>query len=79
MNIKKNHCQKTENLRDKPASCSPEQILQCHGEVQEHPCVAASGCEQPEKLKSTPQECSQEQIRQCHGENTDHPCDDIND
>jgi len=75
MNINKNRCQKPENLRDKPESCSPEQILQCHGEVQDHPCTADSGCEQPENLKHRPQDCAPEQIRQCHGESGEHPCD----
>jgi len=32
-------CQKPEKLRDKPTSCSPEQIEQCHGKDGGHPCV----------------------------------------
>jgi DNA-binding transcriptional ArsR family regulator len=32
-------CQKPENLKDKPESCSPEQIEQCHGKDGGHPCV----------------------------------------
>jgi hypothetical protein len=34
-----NKCQKPENLKTKPEECSPEQIKQCHGDVEEHPCV----------------------------------------
>jgi hypothetical protein len=33
-------CQKPENLKGKPEDCSPEQIRQCHGEVENHPCTA---------------------------------------
>lgn len=32
-------CQKPENLKDKPESCSPEQIEKCHGKYGGHPCV----------------------------------------
>ena len=32
-------CQKPEKLKDKPKSCSPEQIKQCHGKDGGHPCV----------------------------------------
>ena len=32
-------CQKPENLKDKPESCSPEQIEKCHGNDGGHPCV----------------------------------------
>jgi len=32
-------CQKPENLKAKPAECTPEQITQCHGDVDEHPCL----------------------------------------
>ena len=32
-------CQKPENLKGKPEDCSPEQIRQCHGEVDDHPCI----------------------------------------
>jgi ArsR family transcriptional regulator, arsenate/arsenite/antimonite-responsive transcriptional repressor len=32
-------CQKPENLKDKPESCSPEQIEKCHGKDIGHPCV----------------------------------------
>ena len=33
-------CQKPENLKDKPETCPPEQVRQCHGEGKEHPCTA---------------------------------------
>jgi len=36
---KKDGCQKPENLKGKPEDCSPEQILECHGEVASHPCT----------------------------------------
>jgi len=36
----KTECQKPEELKGKPEECSPEQILKCHGEVPEHPCVS---------------------------------------
>jgi DNA-binding transcriptional ArsR family regulator len=32
-------CQRPEKLKDKPESCSPEQIEQCHGKGGGHPCV----------------------------------------
>jgi hypothetical protein len=35
----KTECQKPEELKGKPEECSPEQILKCHGEVPEHPCI----------------------------------------
>jgi len=35
----KTECQKPEVLKGKPEECSPEQILKCHGEVPEHPCI----------------------------------------
>jgi ArsR family transcriptional regulator len=35
----KTECQKPEELKAKPEECSPEQILKCHGEVPEHPCI----------------------------------------
>jgi hypothetical protein len=33
-------CQKPEKLEGKPGECSPEQIKECHGDVEEHPCAA---------------------------------------
>ena len=38
-NEKKEGCRKPENLKGKPEDCSPEQIRQCHGDVEEHPCA----------------------------------------
>ena len=34
-------CEHPEKLKDKPGECSPEQIRECHGEVEKHPCVKA--------------------------------------
>jgi hypothetical protein len=31
-------CEKPEKLKGKPEECTPEQIEECHGEVQDHPC-----------------------------------------
>jgi hypothetical protein len=36
---KSDGCKKPENLKGKPEDCSPEQIRQCHGDVQDHPCT----------------------------------------
>ncbi len=71
-------CQKSENLRGKPADCTPEQIRECHGDTAEHPCVQPVGCEHPEKLKGKPGECTPEQIAECHGSSQDHPCTNDN-
>jgi len=32
-------CQQPEKLKGKPEACSPEQIKECHGDVQIHPCI----------------------------------------
>jgi len=32
-------CEHPERLKGKPGECSPEQIKECHGDVEEHPCV----------------------------------------
>ena len=32
-------CQHPEKLEGKPGDCSPEQIRECHGDVDGHPCV----------------------------------------
>lgn len=34
-----NCCQQPDKLKDKPEHCSPQQIRECHGDVEEHPCV----------------------------------------
>jgi hypothetical protein len=31
-------CQHPEKLKGKPGECSPEQIKECHGQTEEHPC-----------------------------------------
>ena len=74
-NEKKQECQKPENLKSKPEDCTPEQVKECHGDVDAHPCVETTGCEHPERLQGKPGECSQEQIRICHGETAVHPCE----
>ena len=74
-NEKKQKCQKPENLKSKPEDRTPEQVKECHGDVDAHPCVETTGCEHPERLQGKPGECSQEQIRICHGETAVHPCE----
>lgn len=32
-------CEKPEKLVGKPKECTPEQIKECHGDVEGHPCV----------------------------------------
>ena len=32
-------CEKPENLKTTAEECTPEQIKECHGEVEEHPCT----------------------------------------
>ena len=56
--------------RQDPSECLPEQIRECHGEGDGHPCEA-TGCEQD----ATPSECTPEQIRECHGDAAEHPCE----
>ncbi len=38
---KKGGCQKPEELKGKPAECTPEQIRKCHGKIdpKKHPCA----------------------------------------
>ena len=38
MDDEKKKCQKPEKLKGKPGECTPEQIRECHGEEQPHPC-----------------------------------------
>lgn len=33
-------CEDSEKLKNKPCECSEQQIKECHGETNEHPCVA---------------------------------------
>ncbi len=35
-------CQKPEKLKGKPGDCTPEQIKECHGGVEKHPCEERS-------------------------------------
>jgi hypothetical protein len=35
----KETCQKPEKLAGKPEDCTPEQIKECHGDVEQHPCI----------------------------------------
>ena len=32
-------CEHPEKLKGNPGECSPEQIKECHGEGEKHPCV----------------------------------------
>jgi ArsR family transcriptional regulator len=34
-----NCCQQPNKLMDKPENCTPEQIRECHGDTEEHPCT----------------------------------------
>ena len=34
-----NGCQQLEKLKDRPENCTPEQIRECHGDAEGHPCV----------------------------------------
>lgn len=43
-----NCCQKPEQLKDKPETCTPEQIAQCHGDSRERPCTSGN-CEPEQK------------------------------
>jgi len=31
-------CEHPEKLKGKPGECTPEQIKECHGDVEKHPC-----------------------------------------
>jgi hypothetical protein len=33
-------CEKPDRLKERPQACTPEQIRECHGEVQEHTCAS---------------------------------------
>jgi len=47
-------CQKPEKLKGKPEECSPEQIRECHGDVEKHPCGAGGRERQPDVSSGTP-------------------------
>ena len=34
-------CRKPENLQGRPEDCSEEQILTCHGDMDNHPCAGS--------------------------------------
>jgi hypothetical protein len=38
-------CRYPEKLKGKPGDCSPEQIRECHGDVETHPCEEPEGDE----------------------------------
>jgi DNA-binding transcriptional ArsR family regulator len=55
--------------RPAEGDCSPEQIHECHGDMQKHPCECdCHGQDQP-------CDCTPEQIRECHGDAAEHPCE----
>jgi len=31
-------CQRPKKLKGKPKDCTPQQVKECHGDVQKHPC-----------------------------------------
>jgi hypothetical protein len=35
----KKGCEYRERLKGKPGECSPEQVKECHGDAEGHPCV----------------------------------------
>jgi hypothetical protein len=37
---KKSGCQCAGELKGKPEECTPEQIKECHGTAEKHPCVS---------------------------------------
>jgi hypothetical protein len=41
-------CNRTEEPKDDPKRCPPEQVKECHGDVEEHPCDTT---DQPPKRK----------------------------
>ena len=65
-------CQRPENLTGDPEDCTPDEIRECHGDDDAHPCVEPEVCEHSERLKGKPGECSPDQIRECHGNAAGH-------
>ena len=49
MSEERKPCQKPEKLRGNPGECSPEQIKECHGDVEVHSCPPQS--DEPEERK----------------------------
>ena len=72
-------CEHPDRLQGAPGECSDEQIRECHGDAEGHPCVSdegcGCGCEHPDQAQGAPSECSAEQIRKCHGDVEEHPCE----
>lgn len=48
------NCQQPIKLQEKPENCSPEQIKECHGDANEHPCVNENCREQGQGKTETP-------------------------
>jgi hypothetical protein len=42
-----NCCQQPVKLQDKLENCTPEQIRECHGDVQGHPCTKEKNDPEP--------------------------------
>ena len=42
-----NCCQQPDKLVSKPENCTPEQIRQCHGDTEEHPCAKEDCAPEP--------------------------------
>ena len=45
-NMCKNCCEQPNKLKDKPQSCTPEQIRECHGDTKAHPCIKENSAPQ---------------------------------
>lgn len=67
-------CERPDQLKGVPQECSAVQVIVCHGDAEEHPCVSTRGCHDPARLKEAPETCSPERIRECHGDTKGYPC-----
>ncbi len=76
MQSNEKRCLKLDNPSLEGKNCSPEQIKECHGDANEHPCVEVeeTKCLKPQELKDKNVPCSPEQIEKCHGSENNHPC-----
>ena len=74
MCAEKRECERPQDLKSKPQECSPEQIRECHGEANGHPCAPSAGCQNPDELEGKPGGCSPEHVKRCHGDVQTHPC-----
>lgn len=64
MSKKQNCAHPKKNLSE--SDCTPEQIQECHGDVEKHPCECdCHGQDQP-------CDCNQEQRQDCHGDGAQH-------